>query len=382
VTPAPYLVVGGLCGLAWAAALRGWMVQLAGTQSTFTWLTFLLVLLPGVAVGSLLGRAAYLRVNGVRLPRALIFAPVLFAGALLDPKIFLGLIREGTGSGALIVVATALAGGYALARRGWSVGRVAAAVLAVPGLLMLTLMGGMTGPVSSPRGAWVCLYGFALMLLLCWASALPYAEGGGVLGPVRLTLLGAVAGLAWACALRGFMAAVQGADSEVHRVDTFGFILLPGLAAGGLLGLAEHLRRTGGRPRLRLFALAPLLLLAVLLSDPLDLPSLLADGVGGGAIGVPVIGILGGYAVCGRGSPVRRAAAGLVFLAGLAVWALTATAVGGAGFALTTPHGLWATLFYYALLATLALAASVPLREPAPARAASGEPAPLIGTGR
>jgi len=26
--PTPYLLVGGLCGLTWAAGLRGWMAQL------------------------------------------------------------------------------------------------------------------------------------------------------------------------------------------------------------------------------------------------------------------------------------------------------------------------------------------------------------------
>jgi hypothetical protein len=65
----------------------------------------------------------------------------------------------------------------------------------------------------------------------------------------------------------------------------------------------------------------------------------------------------------GRGSPARRAAAGLIFVAGLAVWAVTATEVGGPGFALTTPHGLWTTLLYWTLLIGLALAASAPMRQ-------------------
>ncbi|HEX5994957.1 MAG TPA: hypothetical protein VFY84_07440 [Jiangellales bacterium] len=60
----------------------------------------------------------------------------------------------------------------------------------------------------------------------------------------------------------------------------------------------------------------------------------------------------------------RRAAAGLILVAGLAVWAVTATDVGGPGFALTTPHGLWATLLYWTLLISLALAASAPMRQP------------------
>lgn len=97
----PYLVVGGLCGLIWAASLRGWMSQLVPGESAFTWLTFALLLLPGVVVGVLLGRAAYLRSTGGRPDRRLVFAPVLFQTALLDPVIFDALIRTGQGGGAI-----------------------------------------------------------------------------------------------------------------------------------------------------------------------------------------------------------------------------------------------------------------------------------------
>jgi len=59
------IALGGICGLAWSASLRGWMTQLAGTESSFTWTgTFLLVLLPGVLVGGLLGWAEALRQSG------------------------------------------------------------------------------------------------------------------------------------------------------------------------------------------------------------------------------------------------------------------------------------------------------------------------------
>jgi hypothetical protein len=39
---APYVSVGGRCGLTWAASLRGWMVQLAQGESSasVTWLPF------------------------------------------------------------------------------------------------------------------------------------------------------------------------------------------------------------------------------------------------------------------------------------------------------------------------------------------------------
>src|SRR6058998_693371 len=58
-------LVGGISGLAWSAALRGWMVEIAGpAQSQVTWLTFPLLVLPGTAVGVAFGRAAYLRTHG------------------------------------------------------------------------------------------------------------------------------------------------------------------------------------------------------------------------------------------------------------------------------------------------------------------------------
>lgn len=379
---ARYIGLGALCGLAWSAALRGWMAQLVGGQSSVSWLTFVLVLLPGVAVGTLFGWAAYLRSGELRQPRWLVFTPVLFASALLDPQIFAAFIRNGEGGGSLIVVATALTGGFALSRTHSRVWRAVSALVAVPGLLLLTFMGGMAAPVSSPRGSWVCLYGLSLILLLCLASVLPYPAGRAARGPWSFAALGGLCGLAWSCALRGFMSQVAGADSAVHWADTFGFVLLPGVLAGALLGWGEHLRRTGGRPHWRLLALAPLLFTAVLLSNPLDLPSLFDDGIGGGAIGVPLIGIVGGYAACGRGSPRGRAVAGLVFGAGLAVWALTAAGIGGPGFALTTSHGLWATLLYYTLLITLALGTSVPLRDATGTRPGSPVPAGAPVTGR
>jgi hypothetical protein len=338
-----YLVVGGLCGLAWAAGLRGWMVELAAGGSNFTWLTLVLVLLPGTIIGALLGWSAYLRSTGVRGSRWLVFSPVLFASALLDPEIFRGLITDGTGGGSLIVIATTLSIGYVLSRRRWSIRRTACAVVAVLGLLLIGGMGGMAAPMSTARGARVSLYGFVLVLLFGLASVLPHPPTRRTLGSRGWITLGALCGLAWACALREFMAQVVGDDSEVQWVNTFGFILLPGAVIGALLGWAEHLRRTGGRPHWRWLALAPLLFAAILLSNPLDIGGLLEDGVGGGAIGVPVIAMLGGYAVSGRGPAWPRRLSGLVFLAGLVTWLVVATDVGGPSFSLTTVHGLWAS---------------------------------------
>ena len=363
VRPMPYVLVGGLCGLAWAAGFRGWMAQLVGPESSYSWLTVVLVLLPGTAIGLLLGWAAYLRRVERQGSRWLVWSPVLFASALLDPEIARALVTNGQGSGALIVVATALAGGFALSRTGWSVARVSCAVVAGAGLLMIFGMGGMAGPLSSARGAWVALFGGSFMLLFCLASALPYPAVRAPRGGRSFAALGALCGIAWACALRGFMAEVAGAESGVDWVGTWGFILLPGLLIGALLGWSEHLRRTGGRPWWRLLVLSPFLFAAILVRGLIEDPATMFEGgIAAGTVAIPVLCIIGGHALSGNAPLWSRLPAGVVGVATLVAWPLTSTAVGGSNFALDTPQGLWATALYDALLVVFALAASVPQR--------------------
>jgi hypothetical protein len=357
-----YLIVGGLCGLTWAASLRGWMVELAqGTStSSVTWLTFALLLLPGLTIGVLLGWSAYLRSISATATQWLILTPALFASALLDPDIFSALIRNGEGGGSLIVVATALSSGFVLSRRGWSIARAACALVAALGLVILFFMGTIAAPLTTARGAWVCLFGLTLVILLCLAAVLPYPPVRPPSRAVSWGALGALGGLAWACALRSFMAAVAGPKSAVEWGPTFGFILLPGAVIGALLCWAEYLRRTGaGSPRHRL-AYAPLLFGAVLLPSLFRPGSFLAGGIGGGAIGVPVLAMLGGFAISGRGPGWGRALAGVGFAAGFVVWLATAVPVGGESFALDTAHGLWVSVLFESLLVTFAVAASVP----------------------
>ena len=90
--------------------------------------------------------------------------------------------------------------------------------------------------------------------------------------------------------MRGFMAAAAGTDSPsvVSWLGTFGIILPISAVVGGLLGWAEHLRRTGETRRRRLPRLAPLLFTV----DPASL-----------AVTLPALA--GGYVLAGRGS--RRA---------------------------------------------------------------------------
>jgi len=180
---------------------------------------------------------------------------------------------------------------------------------------------------------------------------------------VVLVLLGGLCGLAWAAGMRGFMAQLVQEDSSVSWSGTFGYILLPGLLIGLLLGWAEHLRRSGGRRRWRWLALSPLLFAAILFSEgPLGVLGLFEDGLGGGAIGVPLYAMAGGYAISGRGPRWGRLAGGLLALTAVPIWALTVESFAGADLAVTTPRGLWVAVYYYSFLALLMVAAAIPHR--------------------
>jgi hypothetical protein len=97
------------------------------------------------------------------------------------------------------------------------------------------------------------------------------AHYGG--GPTMTVLVGGLCGLAWAAGLRGFMAQIAGSEASVDWAGTFGWILVPGIGVGALLGWAQHLRLSGGRRGWRWLALSPLLFSAILFSRPLDLSS-------------------------------------------------------------------------------------------------------------
>ena len=179
--------------------------------------------------------------------------------------------------------------------------------------------------------------------------------------PRSQILLGGLCGLAWAAGLRGFMAQIVPEDTTVSWLGTFGFILLPGLLIGLLLGWAEHLRRTGGRRHWRWLALSPLLFAAILFSQgPLGVFGIFEDGLGGGAIGVPLIAMAGGYAISGRGPRWGRLACGALALTAIPIWALTVESFAGADLAITTPRGLWVALYYYSFLALFMVAAAIP----------------------
>jgi hypothetical protein len=195
----------------------------------------------------------------------------------------------------------------------------------------------------------------------------PTRHGGG---PTTALLVGGLCGLAWAAGLRGFMAQIAGTASSVDWAGSFGWILLPSTLVGALLGCAEHLRTSGGRRGWRWLALAPLLFSAILFSRPLDILSIFQDGVGGGAIGVLLYGMLGGYALSGRGPRWARIVSGAVALTAIPIWALTVTSFAGPDLALNTPRGAWVAVYYWSFLAVLMLACAIPHRAVTPQEAA------------
>lgn len=177
-----------------------------------------------------------------------------------------------------------------------------------------------------------------------------------------LIVVGAVCGLAWAAALRAWMSELAGGASDVGWFGTFGAILAPGLLAGALLGWAEHLRRRGGASGWRWLALAPLASAIAPMLEPGALIALLTTGIGGGAVGVALSALAGGYALSGRGPWWGRAVCALVTLAFVVGIVITSGAVGGARLAITEPRGAWVAILGASLMIVLAIASAIPHR--------------------
>jgi len=355
VVPAPVLV-GAVVGLAWAASLRVLMAEFAGPESTFDWFgTFEGVLLPGLVVGALLGWAAHL---AGQAPRWLVAAPL--AVVLFTPSVLLSVFVDGLGGGAIAVPLFGMAGGYALAGRGprwarWAAGAVA--LLPVPAWLVAASLVGGPLALDAPRGAWLAVLFLSLLAVLAFGCALPHRAPAELLtSRRRLVVVGVVCGLAWGAGMRGFMAAAANMDSpsasEVSWLGTFAIILPIGAAVGGLLGWAEHLRRTGDPRRLRRTRFAPLLFTV----DPASLV-------------VTLPALAGGYALSGRGSRRKRwILSGCALLPVPTFFAAVAIADGNLE-AFGTPRTVWITVLLFSLLAVLTAACVIPQRLPAPVAA-------------
>jgi hypothetical protein len=181
-------------------------------------------------------------------------------------------------------------------------------------------------------------------------------------GTAALVAIGITCGIAWAAGFRSYMVELAGPASTFNWWGTFGAILLPGAAVGGLLGWAEALRRAGGRRGWRWLALAPLAFAIAPMLLPGAIAALLSEGIGGGAIAVSLMGIGGGYAISRRGPLWARIVCGLVSAALAAALALAGPGIAGPGLAITEPRGAWVAVLATSFIVVLALASSIPHR--------------------
>ncbi|MWB98701.1 hypothetical protein [Agromyces seonyuensis] len=188
------VAIGAVSGLAWAAALRAWMSEIAGILSTFSWGTFVAVLLPGLLIGASFGWAWTVPPDtspstrrGLRWCAA---APVLFAVfPLLRPGALVDFLTSGLGGGAFMVAGLALAGGYALGGRRtwarWVCGVLALGFIAIGALFVGPLLGGDRLALTDPEGAWVAVLDVSLLVVLCLASSIPFRRLAASADPER-----------------------------------------------------------------------------------------------------------------------------------------------------------------------------------------------------
>lgn len=177
----------------------------------------------------------------------------------------------------------------------------------------------------------------------------------------RLALVGAGCGVAWSCALRGWMMVIAGPESTVTWAGTFGGVLAPAAVVGGLVGWAEARRRAGKSPSRWLVA-GPLLLGLAPLAVPGVLNSLMTTGQGSGALGMVTLAMLGGFSMSGRGGRRRRIAAGVVGFAAVPAWWLAPPMT--AALAPGSPYWALTAMTFTALYVSLAVACAVPMRAP------------------
>lgn len=172
---------------------------------------------------------------------------------------------------------------------------------------------------------------------------------------IRRAAVGALLGLTWGAGLRSWMVLLTlefGERPHFTWQGTFGGILLPAATMGAMLGAATCAEGPSARKRLRWVILSPLLLVlgpAIATED--FIPKLLTTGLGGGAIGVALIGLLGGYALSGIGARRLRWVAGF-----LTISFMVASAFGfsfaGAG-STVTPSKVFGAVLFVLLMALL-----------------------------
>lgn len=183
---------------------------------------------------------------------------------------------------------------------------------------------------------------------------------------VQALAKGAFLGLAWGASLRAWMVvlALEFGDYPRFTWDgTFAFVLIPAAIMGAVLNGARVSIKQGDR-RWRWAVLAPLLLVVAPLLFMKDfIPVLLETGMGGGALGVALIGLFGGYGLSGGGANWRKIVAKLLAIL------ITGATVYGVFFAsqsqleLPTARQAFGALYFILLMALLIIATALPYQE-------------------
>src|SRR6478752_3397912 len=185
---------------------------------------------------------------------------------------------------------------------------------------------------------------------VCEPASPPYAKAM----PLRVAA-GAVLGLAWGAALRGWMVVLAlefGERPHFTWQGTFGGILLPAATMGAMLGVAAAAEDASARKWRRRATLSPLLLvLGPAIATDNYIPTLVTTGMGSGAISVALIGLSGGYALSGGGPRWLRRAAGVLAVL-LTVGSAVGVAFAGGGSA-GTPAKVFGGLLFALLMALL-----------------------------
>ncbi len=172
-----FMLIGAVLGVAWASSLRGFMQQLAGPTSTFTFTgTFGIIIPAGTAVGALLGWAEYQRRIGHQY-RLLIFSPLLLGlFPLAQPGALQTLVTTGGGDGGPVGLALlAMIGGYSVSGRGPRSARIVAGIIGLASVAV-TFAAPKPDPdlsVATAHGAWFATLAASLFVCLALASSIP-----------------------------------------------------------------------------------------------------------------------------------------------------------------------------------------------------------------
>ena len=179
-------------------------------------------------------------------------------------------------------------------------------------------------------------------------------------------LVGAFLGLAWGASLRAWMVLLAlelGDRPQFSWEGTFAAILLPAALCGAILGGAAYTAETSPRMRWRWAILSPLLLpLGPAIATDDFISILVTTGMGGGAIGVALIGVTGGYAFSGFGPKWTRWVSGLLALSFTIASVIPLYVTDRSALLTPTVSAVFGFLLFILLMAFLVAGVSAPSR--------------------